>query len=83
MPSLESAERVQGAYPLMTTQYRPDGEELISRRKDRVRLWKPWYSEQTWILPESGDGVQNLESVRAYDTGAGKIRRVYVCPQER
>ena len=83
MPSLESAERVQGAYPLMTTQYRPDGEELISRRKDRVRLWKPWYSAQTWILPENGDGLQNLESVRAYDTGAGKIRRVYVCPQER
>ncbi|MGN1382099.1 MAG: U32 family peptidase [Eubacterium sp.] len=79
MPSLEEAVHEQGAFPLMTTQYRPDGDLMISRRKDRLDLWKPEFSEQTWILPERQPG--NIQKVTPSDTGHGKVRRVYISPE--
>ncbi len=78
MPSLEEAEHAQGAFPLMTTQYRPDGDMLISRKKDRLRLWKPEYGEQTWILPQ--DAQVSPAHVPVFDTGKGKIKRIYIQP---
>lgn len=78
MPSLEAAEHAQGAYPLMATRYRPEGEELIGRKKERLRIWKPEYSDQTWILPESAP--EKASFVPAYHTGTAGIRRIYIDP---
>jgi len=79
MPSLEEAGHEQGAFPLMTTQYRPDGDVMISRKKDRLDLWKPGFSEQTWILPERQP--ENCRDIRPADTEHGKVRRIYVHPE--
>lgn len=79
MPSLEEAVHEQGAFPLMTTQYRPDGDVMISRKKDRLSLWKPDYSEQTWILPERQP--ENCRDIRPAETGHGRVRRIYVSPE--
>lgn len=52
MPSLEVYDHSQGAIPLMTLQYRPDGQTLSNHKKDCFTLVKPAFSDQTWVVPD-------------------------------
>ncbi|MGN8635909.1 peptidase U32 family protein [Eubacterium pyruvativorans] len=54
-PSLEAMDRVNGAWPLMTTAYRPAGTYLISPKKDRLRIRRAKDRSETILLPAEGN----------------------------
>ena len=54
-PSLEAMDRVNGAWPLMTTAYRPAGTYLLSPKKDRLRIRRAKDRSETILLPAEGN----------------------------
>lgn len=53
-PSLEAMDRVNGAWPLMTTAYRPGGAYLVSPKRDRLRIRREKERSETLLLPAEG-----------------------------
>lgn len=84
-PSLESAEKSWGAYPLMTLEHRPGGAFLEKRSYgrtatggERVRVFSRGFSDQTLIIPElDGISFPDLEELELPSCDAA---RIYVPP---
>lgn len=74
--SLEALDKEEKGFPLMITRHAPKGDLLLDRKKQKIRLIRREFSDQTILIPEEKTPL-NRRLAKAFSAGK-EIVRIYL-----